>query len=457
MVVKNTQKARILAFMKLLDRYILKAHAAPFLFAFLTIIFVFTLQFLTLFIDRFVGKGLDFPVVAELIVLQIAWMVVLAVPMAVLVATLITFGTFTNNSEMTVMRAGGISVYRLIAPVLVAGAIIGLFVERFNNVVLPEANYKSKMLLRDITKAKPSFGLTENAFSTLIQGYSILVRNIERKSGELQDVTIYEGTEEEYGSVVTAKSGTISFSPDAHYLIMTLYDGEMHELLDNGREEYRRMEFERHRFVFASTGFGFERTDGRDVRRGDRELSASQLLDMGREFRAGIVSHSRDAVADLRRELEEMIRAVPQDAYVDASAAGDIAEEVRRNAALERVEVMLAKVDASLDRRHADQKMYNRYMVEFHKKYALSFACVVFVLVGAPLGILARRGGFGIGAGLSLAFFVLYWSLLMVGENLAENNILHPGIAMWMGNTVMLCIGMAALLRVAGRVGGGHR
>ncbi len=124
------------------------------------------------------------------------------------------------------------------------------------------------MLLRDITKAKPSFGLTENAFSTLIQSYSILVRNIERKSGELQDVTIYEGTEEEYGSVVTAKSGTISFSPDAHYLIMTLYDGEMHELLDNGREEYRRMEFERHRFVFASTGFGFERTDGRDVRRG---------------------------------------------------------------------------------------------------------------------------------------------------------------------------------------------
>lgn len=443
--------------MKLLDRYILKAHAAPFLFAFLTIIFVFTLQFLTLFIDRFVGKGLDFPIVAELIVLQIAWMVVLAVPMAVLVATLITFGTFTNNSEMTVMRAGGLSVYRLIAPVLVAGAVIGLFVERFNNVVLPEANYKSKQLLRDITKAKPSFGLTENAFSTLIQGYSILVRDIDRKSGELQDVTIYEGTEEEHGSVVTASSGVISFSPDAHYLIMTLHDGEMHELLDNGRDEYRRMEFERHRFVFASTGFGFERTDGRDVRRGDRELSARQLLAMGREFREGIAGYASDAVADLRQQVDEMTRLVTPGGKVDVPVVGAIAEEVRRDAALERIDVMLEKLDASLDRMHADQRMYNRYMVEFHKKYALSFACIVFVLVGAPLGILARRGGFGIGAGLSLAFFVLYWSLLMAGENLAENNILDPGIAMWMGNAVMLCIGVAALLKVTGRVGGGHR
>jgi len=443
--------------MKLLDRYILKAHAAPFLFALLTIIFVFTLQFLTLFIDRFVGKGLDFPIVAELIVLQIAWMVVLAVPMAVLVATLITFGTFTNNSEMTVMRAGGLSVYRLIAPVLIAGAVIGLFVERFNNVVLPEANYKSKQLLRDITKAKPSFGLTENAFSTLIQGYSILVRDIDRRSGELQDVTIYEGTEEEHGSVVTASSGVISFSPDAHYLIMTLYDGEMHELLDNGREEYRRMEFERHRFVFASTGFGFERTDGRDVRRGDRELSARQLLAMGREFSEGIAGYAHDAVADLRQQVDEMSLLVTPGGKVDVPVVGAIEGSVRRDAALDRIDVMLEKVDASLDRMHADQRMYNRYMVEFHKKYALSFACIVFVLVGAPLGILARRGGFGIGAGLSLAFFVLYWSLLMAGENLAENNILDPGIAMWMGNAVMLCIGVAALLRVTGRVGGGHR
>lgn len=136
---------------------------------------------------------------------------------------------------------------------------------------------------------------------------------------------------------------------------------------------------------------------------GDRELSASQLLDMGREFRAGIVSHSRDAVADLRRELEEMIRAVPQDAYADASAAGDIAEEVRRNAALERIEVMLAKVDASLDRRHADQKMYNRYMVEFHKICALICVCRVCPGWCSP-GYPCQERGFGIGAGLSLAF-----------------------------------------------------
>ena len=441
--------------MKILYRYILKAHIGPFLFSFLTILFVFTLQFVTRFFDRFLGKGLGFFVVAELIALQIAWMVVLAVPMAVLIATLIAFGSLTNSSEMTVMRAGGLSLYRLLVPVLLAAALLSVLLERFNNIVLPEANYQAKLLLKDITRAKPNFGLTENAFSGLVDGYSILVRETDKDGETLKGVTIYETKKDEERTVITAEKGRIAFTPDYHYLILTLLNGEMHELHGGGKKEYRIMTFDKHRFVFSSTGYGFERTDGSEIRRGDRELSAGQLFAMGTQFRerihdaeehiGNVVAHEQDAINRLSGLGEP----------VNLTGTGYTAE--KRTLALQQVEKMIARIDREIDHMDRSKDMYNKYMVEFHKKYALSFACIVFVLVGAPLGVLAKKGGFGIGAGLSLIFFLLYWSLLITGEKLSDRGLLDPGIAMWLANIVMLAIGLVALFRVSGAVIGSGR
>lgn len=430
--------------MKILYRYILREHAGPFLFAFATILFVFTLHFLTIFIDRFVGKGLDFFVMVELIVLQIAWMVVLAAPMAVLVATLIAFGNLTNRSEMAVMRAGGLSLYRLILPVLLASVVLTVLVERFNNVVLPEANYQAKLLLRDITRAKPSFGLQENAFSGLVEGYSILVRKTEWRSDRLEGITIYEGVPDDYKSVITAESGRIEFTPDYHYLIMTLENGEMHELQEESREEYRVTSFEKQRFVFASTGYGFERTSGDEIRRGDRELSASSLRSMAMKF--------RKRMGDSEEALQALLSA--------KKTSGGAVSGTTANAPAGRAEEE-ARIDRQIERERkqieSSRKMYNRYMVEFHKKYALSFACIVFVLVGAPLGVMARRGGFGVGAGLSLLFFVLYWALLILGEKISDRGLLDPGLSMWLANIVMTAIGVFFLLKVSGGLGGSGR
>ena len=435
--------------MKILYRYILKEHIGPFLFAFLTILFVFTLQFVTRFFDRFVGKGLEFFVVAELIALQIAWMVVLAVPMAVLIATLVAFGNLTNNSEMTVMRAGGLSLYRLIVPVLFAGALLAGLMERFNNIVLPEANYQAKLLLKDITRAKPSFGLTENAFSGLVDGYSILVRETGKNADTLKGITIYETKEDDEKTVITAESGNIEFTSDYHYLILTLYNGEMHELHGGDKEEYRIMTFDKHRFVFSSTGYGFERTDGSEVRRGDRELSAKRLYSMGMQFK----KRANDAVAQIGQNLareREAINAL-KNVVRTQHVTGEQVTQKRNAEAVEQVEKILARIDREIEHMDRSRKMYNKYMVEFHKKYALSFACIVFVLVGAPLGVLAKRGGFGIGAGLSLVFFILYWSLLIVGEKLSDRGLLDPGISMWLANIVMLLVGLIAMFRVSGR------
>jgi len=441
--------------MKILYRYILKEHIGPFLFSFITILFILILQFVTRFFDRFAGKDLGFFVVAELISLQVAWMVVLALPMAVLVASLVAFGNLANSSEMTVMRAGGVSLYRLVFPVLVAAALLTGIMERFNNIVLPEANYQAKLLLRDITRAKPTFGLTENAFSGLVDGYSILVREEGSGPNTLEGITIYERGSNEDKAVITAESGHIAFTADYHYLILTLFNGQMHELQGPGKEEYRVMTFDKHRYVFSSTGYGFERTDGNEIRRGDRELSAEQLFGMGMKFRKRML----DAAVLIDKSIEREQKAINEHS-IPAENRRDESERfagLSREEAEKRVDKMLVVVDREIEHMEQSRGMYNKYMVEFHKKYALSFACIVFVLVGAPLGVLAKRGGFGIGAGLSLLFFILYWTLLIMGEKLSDRGLLDPGISMWLANAVMLLIGLIAMIRVSGITAGSGR
>ncbi|NHQ61096.1 YjgP/YjgQ family permease [Chlorobium sp. BLA1] len=420
--------------MKIIDRYILKSHVGPFLFAFITILFVLILQFFASFADRFIGRGIAFSAILELIILQSAWMVGLAAPMAVLIAVVMAFGSLTTNSEMTVLRASGISLYRLMFPVLCTALLLSLGVERFNNIVLPQANYYAKSLMVDIARAKPAFGLKENAFSTLVDGYSILVREADDQSKEIRGVVIYDRSRPNFTTMVTAERGTIEFSGDFQYLVMTLLDGEIHQVKQPAHQVYRNLSFKKYRFVFESSGFGFARTSANRMRTGDSELSARELLSIGDEFQKRIAASEKR----INLSLESMNR------QIAGKGSGGSADESRKKeiSAEGSVDRQLAALDAERQSISANRSMYNRYMAAYHKKYSLSLACFVFVLVGAPLGVLARRGGFGVGAGMSLLFFVLYWMLMISGETIAERGLLDPMLSMWLGNIVISAIGI---------------
>jgi lipopolysaccharide export system permease protein len=432
--------------MKILDRYILKAHAGTFFFAFVTIMFVFILSFITKFLDRLVGKGLDIGVVIEMVLLQSAWMVGLAVPMAVLVSTVMAFGALTNSSELTVMRSGGISMYRLVAPVLIASLVLSLLVERFNNVLMPEANYRANALMSDITKMKPGFGIDNNAFSDVIKGYSILARKVDNTTGELFDVVLYNRERPEVRSVITASKGRIEFSSDYRYLILTLEDGQIHELVLPGMDRYRKMVFARHRYVFETTGYGFERSDESSRKRGGKELSAKDLLAVGEEFRtkADKAELSIDKGIEKLKSQVELIR---QNRAVSAEPG----------TAIELADAMIQDVTSGISEAEKNRSEYNSYMVEYHKKYSLAFACMVFAIVGAPLGVMARRGGFGVGAALSLLFFVLYWVLMIGGEKIADRGLLPPAVSVWMPNVILSAAGMYMLFHLTRSVNASSR
>jgi lipopolysaccharide export system permease protein len=429
--------------MWILWKHILRAHLAPFLFSAIALMGFFVLQFIMKFMDQLVGKGLSAGVITEVIVLNLAWMLVLAVPMSVLVATLMAFGGMASANEVTAMRAHGISLYRMVAPPLLMSAIIALLLVVFNNDVLPDTNYAAKMLTQDIYRKKPTFAIIPGLFSQDISGYTILARKTYAENNELGGVTIFDHTNADKQATVTARRGVVSFSPDYRKLIMDLYDGEIHEVQTANAASYRTIRFERHRIAMDAEGFDFQRQqESAFSQRGDRELSAADMqarVDSIEGLKRGVMDRLGTIVD---QDLDRLLRPVPPPTPLPYRPDTGPTSALR-----------LAGLRSSLQVEYSRLQEWNRkqreYQVEIHKKYAIPAACVIFILIGAPLGIMARRGTFGTAASLSLGFFLLYWACLIGGEKLADRGFMHPWLGMWGANIILGVFGIYLTVRSA--------
>jgi lipopolysaccharide export system permease protein len=426
----------------LIPRYLLRALVGPLLFSFFCLMFIFLLHFVMRYIDQLVGKGLSAWVIIELISLNLAWMVVLAVPMAVLVATLMAFGDLSQSNEITAMKAAGMSLTRMLRPLLIASGILAFLLILFNNDILPEANHQAKVLTLDIRRKKPTLNIVAGYFSREVPGYSILVKKTFEESNDLEGITLYDYTKPNLNTVVTAERGTISFSGDFRKLILNLEEGEIHELDATNFQTYRRVRFVRHRISTAVEGFDFARSATEQSSRGDRELSASEML----SIIDSLTQVRATKEVGLRRMIDEDIRRVfagTPDSVLPSRPFRSGQSSVSRSKA------MYSRIQNELSQMSFLGKQINQYSVEVHKKYTIPLACVVFVLVGLPLGVMVRRGGFGMAATLSLGFFVLYWAFLIGGEKLADRDILSPVWGMWSANIIIGITGLMLLTRVS--------
>ncbi len=440
----KSSRERYIMLMFLLPRYILRAHAGPFVFSLVTLMFVFLLQFVMKFIDQLVGKGLTAWVIIELVALSLSWMLVLAVPMSVLVAILMAFGDLSSRNEITAMKAGGISIYRMMAPVFIGGACVALIMVWFNNSVLPETNHRLKALTTDIRRKKPTIALVNGVFSQDLPGYSILVRKTVPNSNDLEGVTLYDYSNPTKNILITAERGTISFSPDFRKIIMFLHKGEIHELDLQEMTTYRKVRFDQHRIAMDVEGFEFERSATSAFTRGDRELSAPAMLHVVDSLTA-----LRDRqVAEVRMMMQKEMDGALRGEWTRTTSMDGMSVGPEASSALVKARTLTMNLATAGFRIDAFEKQINQYWVEIHKKYAIPAACIIFVLVGAPLGIMARKGGFGIAATLSLGFFVLYWAFLIGGEKLADRSILPPFWGMWGANILIGAMGLYLTFRV---------
>ncbi|HKB86829.1 MAG TPA: LptF/LptG family permease [Ignavibacteriaceae bacterium] len=424
-----------------LYKYILRNHLAPFIFSNITLICIFILQFLMKFADRLVGKGLGLFVILKLIAFNLAWMVVLVVPMSTLVATLMAFGNMSQNNEITIIKASGTSLYKMMAAPLFASIVVGYLLLIFNNDVLPDANHQAKILMQDISRQKPTLSLEPGVFSQEVSNYAILAREINQNSNELGEITIYDYSDPREIKVVTAEKGKIYFSKDQTKLIMNLENGEIHESDVSKTNLYRRIRFDRHRIAMDGAQFTFQQS-ALGSPRGERELSASAMRE--------IVDSLSISEAQYREDLSDEARKY---FYVDSTFRKITTPTSTANPKmvytrlLDRLRDEKNTVVSRYKRLEAKKNEVTKYKVEIFKKYALPAACIVFVLIGAPLGTMTKRGGFGVAASISLFFFLIYWAFLIGGEKLAERDFFSAFWGMWSANILLTIAGILLTIK----------
>lgn len=411
----------------------------------LVVTFIFLLQFLMQSMDQIVGKGLSLSVILQLIVFNLAWIVVLAGPMSVLVAVLMAFGGLSSSNEVTAIKGSGVSLFRMMLPVLIASVGVFYLLVLFDNDVLPDANHMAKTIMIDIRRKKPTFTLEPGQFSQEIDGHAILVRKTVPNSTELYGITIFDFSDPQKFTTITADSGKVGFSPDLKHIIMVLYNGEVDEYDNNHVGIYQRVRFKHQQMVLEAQGFAYEQSSENAFQRGDRELSADSM----RTIVAGML-HDR---AILRNQVNTYVRgnftnlmspSANRYSTVTPKDSATIFEltESRITSAANVTRSLFSSVNNT-------QRQIYSYQVEIEKKYSIPFAAIVFVFLGAPLGMMSRRGNFGVSAGLSLLFFLIYWAFLIAGEKLADRELLSPFMAMWVANIVLGGMGLGLTYKVS--------
>lgn len=393
------------------------------------------------FADRLVGKGLDTWVIAKLIAYNLSWMVVLVVPMATLVATLMAFGTMSQNNEVTIMKSSGISLYKMMLPPFIASIVVALLLYQFNNKVLPDANHQAKILMSDISRTKPTLSLEPGFFSQEVSNYAILVRSIDQKTNDLYQITLYDYSNPTKINVVTADKGKIFFSKDQTKLIMDLYQGEIHESDIQNTTTYRKLEFQKHIIAMNADQFSFQQSG--PTSRGEREMSVEDMRYITDSLNQILKSEQVLFVNECRKQL-----------FIDSSFNNKLIQknpnkniDVAYLKAIERIKTTRNIITSSYNRLEWTQREIEKYEVEIYKKFALPAACIIFILIGAPLGVMVRKGGFGVASGISLLFFLIYWSFLIGGEKLSERGFFSPFLGMWAANIVLGIAGIILTIK----------
>lgn len=423
----------------IIHKYILRNHIAPFLFAIVVLISIFMMNFLMKFADNLVGKGLGAWVITKLIVLNLGWIVVLVMPMAVLVATLMAFGNMAQNNEVAVMKAAGISLYKMMLAPILFTILITLGLIQFNNYVYPDSNHALKILMQDISRKKPTLSLVPGVFSQEMTGYAILARETAPETNELKGITIYDYSQSNKSNVVTAKSGVVYFLYAQKRLILDLVDGEIHSYDLTKQDDYSVIDFKNHRIALNGEQFTFQQSSTGGPR-SDREMGAPEMVKLADSINVHTKSYKKAFDTNFRIFMNQDSLKPKNNATSFINILYKVRDET--NSAKYRLTSDVFRIEEK-------QSEENAYWVEIHKKYSLPVACLVFLFIGAPLGTMTRKGGFGVAAGISLLFFLIYWAFLVGGEKLADRNIISPAIGIWSANFFLGLLGMYLTVKCA--------
>ncbi|MEN8005675.1 MAG: LptF/LptG family permease [Candidatus Krumholzibacteriota bacterium] len=445
--------------MYLIYRHLLNTAAGPFFFGWFVITFLLMIDVLFRYVDLFVSKGVPFLMATEVLALSLGHTFALSVPMAVLIAILMSVGQLAADHEITAMKASGISLWSVLRPLLFGACIIALGLTAYNHYVFPESNHTLANLLYDINRKKPMLEIREQQFTDMSDRLTIYVSQKDDNTGRIEDVTIIE--KEKPGDlsprITTAERGRIIPDHETDSMLIELHDGEIHERPDKEvPDKYQVIRFGQHNLYVANVERDFH-ASGRQTR-GDREMNLKDLWAAAAEEQ-GRQDKTLDNVTGLAETLlvwqwKLLDPARRSEVLGNRPAPPDSTE--RENFLDGKYRATLIKVDRVVEQSRYQEKIRdsyrvkeNRYLVEFHKKFAIPFACLVFALIGVPMAVTSSRSGKGISVSLAIGVYLVYYLFLVGGEKFSDRGKLDPFLAMWSANFFLLALGIPLFIKAA--------
>jgi lipopolysaccharide export system permease protein len=468
----------------LLSRYLLRQLVAPFLFALSALTSLMLLSQIAKKFGSLVGKGLPWMVIVEVFALSVPFIVAMTLPMAVLLAVLYAFSHLAADNEITAMRASGISVYQILIPVLAWGVFMSAFNFAFVDQVLPRSNARLRNLLIDIGRKKPTFELQEQVINEVPPSqYFLRANRIDAATGRLREVTIYDVGGDASRRIIYADSGLMAYAEGETDLSLRLFDGSIHQYRPVDPTGFQLTYFRVNDIRVKNVFDELERNTSESVR-GDREMSTCEMLDVirdaGREETDALRDRRHLLLGDLRallalpplREADDdaspplarspaycgWIQAV-QELALPKTAEAQSAAQAKGRPPVPRPPPRAGRLRepslsnwsltaTALERARDAERRAARYAVEVHKKWAISMACISFVIIGIVMALRFPRGGIGLVIGGGLLVFSIHYVGLTAGESLADRAFVTPWAAMWTPNIVLTVAGVLGLLRV---------
>lgn len=407
--------------------------------------FIFEMQFIWVYLDEMMGKGLGMWVILKLLFFASARVVNMALPLAILMSSIMTMGALAENNELTAMKSSGASLLRILRPLVVFSLVLSLTAFFFANNLWPVANLKFKTILYNVMKQKPSLSLTDGVFYNGIDGISIRAMRNNPETGELKDVLIYDhrGGQRGNRTVIRAESGVMEQTEDKRYLVLTLFNGNTYD--EQKEKKKKRLSypnlhgsFEKNVLRIDLSSLAFS-ADNEEMMKKPEELMTIPQLDEAIDS----LNHVRDTIQDRNnnavikplhlRKNEDRLLPVTAQLY-------DQLRDIEKRKALKTAIDQSRKVKETVSRQLDEYKNLNRriarHKIEWHRKFFLAVVCLVLFFVGAPLGAIIRKGGLGMPTLIALVIFIVYQLLTMAGENMIKTGFVEPWIGMWISTVV---------------------
>ena len=438
---------------KKLDKLILKAFVGPFIATFFITLFVFMMQIIWKYIDDLVGKGLDFFTLIQFIVYASATLVTLALPIAILLSSIMTFGKLGESFELVAIKSSGIPLLRFMRPLFLVALILSFITFLFANYIIPVANLKFAVIYNDIYRKSPAFDLKEGVFYNGFRGYSIKVSKKD-KDGTLGGVIIYEQSSGPQDNCIIAQLGKMSISPDKKFLEFNLQNGYRYEEkgdITNPKNEYIRLGFKKYNKLFDLSQLDLQKTADSLFKSGPRMQNLRQLDKLIDSLDKFPDSFARRTQAEIHvyfnylqfhdsdwNSVKPITTTISNfDAFIPDSLKSSVFER-----AANTISILHNNMNNTADEFDNKSRDLKLTLSEWHRKFSVAAACLVLFFIGAPLGSIIRKGGLGLPLVIAILFFLIFWLLTIFGEKFVKGGILTPLGGTWLPIIVLIPVGV---------------